>query len=538
MDPLRPDWLAALDRAAAFDAADPAAAVERVETHISWVFLVGDQVWKLKKPVDFGFLDFTRVEARRAACEAEVVLNRRLAPEVYLGVEPLCRRPDGSVHVGAPGEGDVRLDWAVHMRRVPDADRADVRLAEGRLGFDEVGRIAQRIAAFHAACRADDDTARFGTPAAVAVNVAENVAQTREALPELLDPDDAREIVAAQTGFIEAHDAVFHARIAAGRVRDGHGDLRLEHVYLDDAGGVLALDCIEFNDRFRYADVAADLAFLAMDLTLHGRADLAEHLLAAYAEAANDHDLYRVVDFYEGYRAFVRAKVATFVAADPSAPAAVRERARAAARHGFLVALGSHRPRALAPMVVAVGGPVAAGKSTVARQVSRWLAAPIVEADRTRKAMLGVSATTRLTEPGWKGAYDPRFTEEVYREVVRRGEVVLGSGRPVVLDASFRSAAFRREARALAARAGVPFRFVECQAPREVLAERLRARERDPSRVSDARVQILDDFLKAWEPVEELAAEEHVRLDTRSTLAETLDTLRARLPSWPAGLTG
>lgn len=528
-----PGWLGALAVPTAFAGAPADAAVERVETHISWVFLVGDDVWKLKKPVDFGFLDFTTAALRREACEAEVRLNRRLAPDVYLGVADLYRRADGSWAVGEAGPGDEVVDSAVHMKRLPDAWRADVQLAAGLLDHAAVERIAARLARFHDGCREDAETAAFGTAAAIAVNVEENVAQAAAHLPELLTPEEAAEITTRQRRFLAEQEARLEARIADGRVRDGHGDLRLEHVYLPPSAPVLALDCIEFNDRFRYADVASDLAFLAMDLTSHGRPDLAEHLLGTYARLTNDYDLYGVVDFYEAYRAWVRGKIAAFLAFDPTVPAARRERARAQARAAFLVALGVGRPRVLPPVVVAVGGPVAAGKSTLAGHVSRWLGAPVVEADRTRKSMLGVAATTRLGTGSWTGAYDPRFTEAVYAEVIRRGEVALASGRPVVLDASFRSAAFRLAARALAARHGVPFRFVECTAPRDVLAARLARREADPTRVSDAGVAILDTFLAAWEPVTELAADEHVLVSTDRPEADSLATVHAALPAWP-----
>lgn len=533
-----PAWLGALGQAAAFDGAAPGEPVVRRETHISRVFLVGDTAWKLKKPVDYGFLDFTTPERRRAACEAEVRLNARFSPEVYLGVEAVYRAPDGSIRVGPPGPGDEVLEPVVRMRRLPDAWRADTRLAAGDLDFDAVERIAARVAAFHAACRRDAETDRYGTVEAIGANVRENLVQSREILGRVLDLDAAEEVEAGQIRFLESEGARLQARIAAGRVRDGHGDLRLEHVYLRPDGGVTVIDCIEFNERFRYADVAADLAFLAMDLTAKGRADLAEHLLGSYAMAANDYELFGVVDFYEGYRAWVRAKVAGFLAADPAALPALREHAREEARRYFLVALGTGRTRVLPPMVVALGGPVAGGKSTLAREVSRWLAAPIVEADRTRKWMVGVAATTRLNEGTWSGAYDPGFTERVYAELVRRGAQVVASGRPVVLDASFRAARFRALARRMAEVAGVPFRFLECTAPRDVLAARLVEREQDPARVSDARVGMLDDFLRAWEPVDELGPAVHRRLDTNRPLAETLAEARAALPHWPPALTG
>ncbi len=331
--------------------------IELIETHISWVFLAEREVWKVKKPVSLGFLDFSEPPQRRAACEAEVRLNRRLAAEVYRGVVPITRGRSGRHRFGGDGEP---VDWAVHMHRLDETARADRRLADGRLGALEVERIAARLARFHAAARADAETAGYGSVEAIAGNVRENFAQTRDSAAAFLTPAQAAETEAWQLRFLEHNQHLFAERAAAGRVRDGHGDLRLEHVYMsagggsggdgdgEDDGGVVIVDCIEFNRRFRFADVAADVAFLAMDLSWQGRADLAERFLAAYAHRSGDYGLYPLIDFYESYRAWVRGKVAVLLAADPHAAAAVRDRAAAQARRYFLLALASER-RALLP---------------------------------------------------------------------------------------------------------------------------------------------------------------------------------------------
>ncbi|MCA9648650.1 MAG: AAA family ATPase [Myxococcales bacterium] len=505
-----------------------------VETHISWVLIAETEVFKLKKPVALGFLDFSTVQARRAACEAEVELNRRLAPAVYLGVRALRRDERGRLSLH--GEGEV-IDWVVHMRRLPDRDRADLRLAEGRLGRAEIERIAQRVARFHAEARCDETTASFGRPEAIAVNVRENFAQTRRTIERYLRPEQAAEIERAQGELLARDGERFEARIAAGRVRDGHGDLRLEHVYLSDDGEVTIIDCIEFNDRFRYADVAADLAFLAMDLNEHGHVELSEQLVADYARASGDYDLYGVLDFYEGYRAYVRGKIASFVADGPAVDHDRRVRAEASARHCFLLALASERRSLLRPTVVAVGGIIASGKSTIADRLGFEMSAPVVDADRTRKQMLGVRETQPVHEGSWQGAYDPAFTEEVYAEVFRRAGVVLASGRPVIVEASFRSRALRERARALARAHEVPFRLIECRVEPELARERLRERAKHAS-VSDGRLEIFDDFVARWETIDELPAAEHVVLDTSRPLEDNLGRLREQVRTWPPGLVG
>lgn len=503
--------------------------VELVETHISWVLLGERDVFKLKKPVELGFLDFSTPALRKAACEREVELNRRLAPEVYLGVVPL-RRTNGRLSL--EGEGEV-VEWAVHMRRLHDRDRADVRLAQGRLQPNDIARIAVRLAEFHASARCDAETSSFGSAESIATNVRENFAQTP--LRRYLSEAQVQELTEQQLTVLERHAERFDARIDAQRVRDGHGDLRLEHVYLDDDGGITILDCIEFNDRFRYADVASDLAFLAMDLSAHGHVELSEHLVAEYAKASGDFDLYGVLDFYEGYRAFVRGKIATFVADDPDVGAPHRARSMASARRCFMLALASGRRSLLGPCVVAVGGVIASGKSTISGRLSQEMSAPVVDADRTRKQMIGVRATQPVHEGSWQGAYDPKFTQEVYAEVFRRAGVVLRSGRPVIVDASFRSQALRGRAHELAAQHGVPFRLVECRIDYAIAKERLRERAKRAS-VSDGRLEIFDDFVAKWESIEEFSAEEHIVLDTSKPVETTAARLRGSLQTWPSGL--
>jgi predicted kinase len=323
-------------------------------------------------------------------------------------------------------------------------------------------------------------------------------------------------------------------RLAAGRVREGHGDLRLEHVYLDDRSDPTIIDCIEFNERFRFTDVCADVAFLSMDLAAHGRVDLAERFLSRYARESNDYDLYALVDFYESYRAFVRAKVASILAADPDVADDVRRRAASEARRHFLLALAAERRTLLYPMVIGVGGIIASGKSTIAERIADELSAPIVDADRTRKALAGVAALQPMHEGAWAGAYDPAFTERVYAEVLRRAGVILASGRPVVLDASFRSRAHRAAARTLAQAHGVPFRFLECRCDPAVCRARLAEREKASS-VSDGRTEIFDVFRARFEEVDELPGAEHIVLNTGRSIDESLAALRTQVPTWPLG---
>ncbi len=466
--------------------------LELRETHISWVFLTATEAYKIKKPLALGFLDYRTPELRKQACLAEVRLNRRLEPEVYIGVEPLTQPKDGST--GGPielaGPGCI-VDWAVHMRRIPDCFRGDVRLEKGQLGGAQVDALASRLVRFHAGCREDAETRSFGTVEKIGFNVRENFEPLRGDLEDHLTLAPARELEHRQLAFLEKHAGLFETRIAAGRVRDGHGDLRLEQLYIDDADRITILDCVEFNDRFRFADVCADLAFLSMDLCFHGRGDLAERLLASYARESGDYDLYRLVDFYASYRATVRAKVALFRGRPPDL---------ISARQYLLLALSATFPRRELPLLVATCGLPASGKSTLAEGLSAQLGAPVLGSDWTRKWLAGVPPTQSLATAPWTAAYHPDATARVYAELFRRARILLESGRSVILDATFPTQAMRRAARSLAQSVGVPFRLLECQVPLEVCRERLRMRESEPS-VSDARSGILDEFRSSFEPL-------------------------------------
>jgi uncharacterized protein len=529
-DLLRPEAYAALR-------AGQPESVTLIETHISWVFLVGGDVFKVKKPVNLGFVDFGTIERRKAACDAEVLLNGRLAPDVYRGVVAIRRGDDGRCVIGGRG---ALVDWAVHMVRLPEERRADLLLARGDLSGDAIDAVASRVASFHASARCDEATARFGTSDAIAFNIEENFSQTDGRIDAYLANGQGDEIARWQTAFVRGHEGLLAQRVAAGRVRDGHGDLRLEHIYVprgsSDASDVpTIIDCIEFSDRFRFGDVCADIAFLSMDLAAHGRVDLAERFIARYARDTNDFDLYALIDFWESYRAYVRGKIAAIVAADDRLGPAARARADHDARTYFLLALAAGRQSMLLPAVIAVGGVIASGKSTVAERVGLALSAPVVEADRTRKDVLGLQATRRVDDAAWQGAYDPKFTNRVYAEVLRRADVVLSSGRPVVIDASFRSRAMRRAAMDAARRHGVPFRFIECRADADVCRARLVERARERS-ISDGRLEIFDEFCARFEPVNELAADDHIVLDTTRPFDQSLSALEARVDFWPPGL--
>jgi aminoglycoside phosphotransferase family enzyme/predicted kinase len=516
-------------------AGSAASEVRLIETHISWVLLASErpEVYKIKKSVNLGFLDFSSFEAREHACRTEVRINRRLAPRVYLGVVPVRRTTDGRFTFGQTGP---IVDWAVRMRMLDESRRADRLLSRGELTRAHIDVIATRLAAFHAESPSTIRIARCAAPEAIARHVRDNFASLRETATSLVPSTTIDDLERSQAAFLADRRDVLERRMCDGAIRDGHGDLRLEHVFLSDANdGLEIIDGIEFDERYRYGDVCSDIAFLAMDLARLGRVDLSERFIAAYARIANDYDLYAVLDFYTSYRACVRAKIAAMGASGRWSPEPARAAAAGEARRYLRLAESARERPVIPPMLIAIGGGIATGKSTLAERLGVELSAPIVDADRTRKFMLGVRPTEHVGDGEWEGPYDPAFSRRVYDELLRRAGVVLASGRPVILDASFRSADARAKARALAAAHGVPFRFFECVAPTEICRARLASRMMTAN-VSDATPALLDSFTERFESVVELPREEHVRIETSGTGADPLEQAMTSVATWPHGL--
>jgi aminoglycoside phosphotransferase family enzyme/predicted kinase len=486
--------------------------VEFISTHISLVFRTAAAVFKVKRAKNYGFLDYSTKELRERFCRAEVTLNRRLAPDVYLDVLPVYRDASGYSLV-RPGEV---VDHAVHMKRLPDDRSALSLLRCGALVPSDLERLADRLARFYRT-----EEARPETSGNLRASVEENFEQLRPFVGRFVSDRLVGELESLQREWLARSTGLLASRLS----RDGHGDLRLEHVYVMPEG-LIAIDCIEFLDRFRIADPALDVAFLAMDLARNGRRELGEFFLGRFAYESDDYDFFPLADGYMSYRACVRAKVACFLAADESTPADRARRKEGEAREYFELAGHLARGPSARPIVFAVGGLIGSGKSTVAEQLSRSTGAPLVSADATRKFLAGIPREER----GGPSIYSGPFSERVREELLRRGARVLESGRPVILDTTFVSRDYRRHARELASRFGAAFLFVECRAPEHVLRERLRART---GGVSDAREDLLQRFLRAREPATELPPEERMVVDTtRSAEAAVAEILaRAKSPT-------
>ena len=303
--------------------------IELVQTQMSFVFLAGDYVYKVKKPVDLGFLDYTTLEKRHFFCQQELVLNRRLCPDVYLEVVPIVES-GGQINIG--GKGEV-IEYAVKMRQLPRERMMDKLLPLGKVTEEMVITVAAKLAAFHDKARTGPEISVYGELTTITTNTDENFTQTEKYIDISIPAQRYHRINAYTDNFVKANTPLFQKRLKKGRIKDCHGDLHAAHVCFSD--GIQIYDCIEFNDRFRYADVASEIAFLAMDLDRYQRADLSRAFVNAYVRLSRDEELLQLLNFYKCYRAYVRGKVTSFMLDDPYILETEKTNVLAAARMYF-----------------------------------------------------------------------------------------------------------------------------------------------------------------------------------------------------------
>lgn len=468
--------------------AGPDAAV--AETHISIVFFVGDRAYKLKKPVRFPFADFRTREAREQACHREVELNRRLAPDVYLGVS--------DIH----GVDGLPADHLVVMRRMP-ADRRLAHLVRtcatpaDRAELGQVlDQVAAQVAAFHAKAHRSPTIDRAATADAVRARWAENFDELRP-FAATIDPDQLARAEALTDEILTGRSALFAARIAEGQICDGHGDLQADDVFaLPD--GPRILDCIEFDDELRFVDVVDDVAFLAMDLERLGAPDLARAFLRSYATAAGVELPHTLLELSTAYRAQVRAKIACLRAAQHDVGSPDHQDAAASAR--LLLGICVRHLEAGRVRLVVVGGLPGTGKSTLAAALGAELDATVLRSDVTRKARAGLAPDDHADAPYRSGLYASDTTDAVYRDLLEQARPLLRAGRSVVLDASFADERHRARARSLAATTSSAITELRCVLPDESAAVRMQARRAEGHDASDATPEIAQAMAGAFDP--------------------------------------
>lgn len=499
--------------------------VELIQTHISYVLLAGPYAYKIKKPIELHFLDYSTLERRRLMCEEEVRLNRRLCPDVYLGVVPIARAA-GGYRVGGAG---APLEYAVQMRRMPADRMMPALLARGAVTGDDVRAIAHVIAAFHRASATDRHISSFGEIDVLRLNWDENFDQTRPFVGRTLTREQSDEIRAYVGRFLHENAALIAQRAAQGRTRDCHGDLRADAIVIGQDGEICVMDCIEFNDRIRYGDVAGDIGFLAMDLDVRGRPELADELISAYLGEAGDETLPCVLDFYRCYRAYVRGKVESMQLDEPEVPEDQRQAARIRAARYFDLAC-SYAATAYALVAVMMVGLSGSGKSYLAGGLAGRLGAALLSSDATRRELLGMPAGAHEHVEYGRGVYAEAARERVYDEMHARAAAHLRQGRSVIMDATYASRRDRDAARRVADAAGVRLIAVEVAAEEATVRSHLARRAGEPQSASDARWEIYLAQRERFEPPDEVAPRARLRVDggrpLRQNIERVLDAVR------------
>ncbi|MGP3934072.1 bifunctional aminoglycoside phosphotransferase/ATP-binding protein [Nonomuraea sp. KM88] len=479
------------------------------ETHTAVVFLLGEHAYKLKKPVNLGFLDFGTLRAREAACRREVELNRRLAPDVYEGV----------AHVTGP-DGEV-CEHLVVMRRMPRERRLATMVSEGRPVDEHLRAIARQIAALHARAPHGPRIDREGAPQALRARWTAGFEQVRALPGHTIEPGVLDETERLTLRFLDGRQPLLETRVAEGRIVDGHGDLLAEDIFcLDD--GPRILDCLEFDERLRFLDGLDDAAFLAMDLERLGAPRLSELFLRRYVEFSGDPAPTALWHHYVAYRAFVRAKVACLRhwQGDVDAGWEARRLAELALRH----------LRVGAVVLVLVGGPPGSGKTTLGGSLADRLGYTLLRSDRIRKELAGLDPLQAASASYQEGIYDPGHTAGTYAELLSRAERLLGQGESVVLDASWGDERHRAMAADVAGRTSSSLIPLRCTVMPQIAVARLTARGHEFSDADEAVRSAMDAAMAPWPDA--------IEIDTgtapEQTLARALDAVHPPEPnvSW------
>jgi len=481
--------------------------IHLIETHISWVFLTGDYVYKVKKPCDLGFLDFSTLDRRRDCCAEEVRLSGRFAPELYLGIVPIT----GTVDVPRVGGTGEPIEWAVKLRQFDEAGRLDRLFAAGDLSATDCDRLGAEIARAESRLAVADPAAGWGSPDAFRGTVAMNLDQIRQSRPEAAARAKAlgewidRELAAVRP--------VIEQRIAAGKIRECHGDLHLANIVLRD-GRMMAFDGIEFNASLRWIDVASDIAFLAMDLEARGRPDLAAHVVSSWMEAADDHAAARVLPLYTVYRAIVRAAVAAIRHRQAAGEGRRETAAAACAESDRYLDLARRLTSPRQPVLMVTSGISGSGKTTVAAQAVGACRAIRIRSDVERKRLVGMAPTDRpADDDATRVLYAAPLTTKVYERLATLAAALLESGWSVVVDAACNTRSQRDLLAAVARERGRRLVWLDLDLPADAALERVARRRADGTDASDASHAVVRSQAESREPIsdEEVAAVPHAR---------------------------
>jgi hypothetical protein len=472
----------------------PVVSVQRLETHISHILLAGDYAYKIKKPLNLGFLDFTSLERRKTYCFQEVQLNRRLAPALYLDCIPICGSVEKPVLGGDPA---AALEYAVKMRRFSQTALLDRCLTEGRLQSRHIDALARQLAEFHGSIARIGSGEAFGSPERIQQPVLDNFTDLHKLLESSADLELLSRLERWTLAAYQRLQGILAERRAAGFIRECHGDLHLGNMLLEN-DRVIIFDCIEFNDEFRWIDVMSDLGFLLMDLHHRQAASLAWRLLNTYLEFSGDYGGLHVLPYYQVYRALVRAKIAAIRRHQPGLTAAQQSAAECECRTYLELALAFTQPPP--SFLLITHGVSGSGKSYLTAQLAEWPGAIRIRSDVERKRLFGLGPLEASQSGLNRGLYTPDAGRRTYQHLQTLAEQLLEAGYPVLVDATFLEAEQRQAFRTLASRRGVPFILLACGTDPATLRARVSQRKAHGDDAAEADLAVLEQQLQNYMP--------------------------------------
>lgn len=488
-----------------------AESIELVQTHISFILLTGDYAYKVKKDVDFGFLDFSTVEKRQHFCREELRLNRPQAPEFYLEVLPISKVGDRF----QLSEDSHPVEYALKMRQFPQENLLINLFERGNLTFDHLTTLGQKVAQFHLNAPTNDYIREFGKIAKIRQAIEQNYDQTDQYIGRGQTQKQYEETQQFTDRFLEEYDSLFQSRIEQNWIRECHGDLHLKNMFLWK-DRIMLFDRIEFNEEFRFVDVMYDVAFTVMDLDGRGRSDLSNQFLNTYIERTGDWEGLQVLPFYLCRQAYVRAKVNSMMLDEPEISKQKKQEIQQEA--GLYYKLAWEYTHQKSGKIIMMSGLSGSGKSTVARQLSGRINAIQIRSDAVRKHLGGIPLNQRGTE----ALYTTEMTQKTYNRLLELGIILAKQGFAVILDAKYDRQQLRENVITECESHQLPLSILECVAPVEVLRSRLQQRGED---ITDATVDLLESQQQAAEPFTESEKAYVTSIDTTRDLEAQLDKI-------------
>ncbi|MDR8393274.1 AAA family ATPase [Aliifodinibius sp. S!AR15-10] len=499
--------------------------VKHLQTHISHVFIADPYVYKIKKTVDLEFLDYSTLQKRKKFCQREVELNRRLTDDIYLGVVPITLH-DNQFGL-EEGEHSTVVEYAVKMNRLPEEYFLHSLIQNESLTTTHLDRVVDKLASFYGEQDPSPEVLEYGAVEKIKYNTDENFRQTKPFSDEIIDRASYNAIKAYTNGYFEQNTGLFKHRIEEKRIVDGHGDLHLDHIHITPQK-VQIYDCIEFNERFRYGDLAVDLAFLAMDLDFNGRWKEERYFVEQMAAKLGDADLHRMINFYKCYRAYVKGKVKSLQSTEQEVAKEDRKQAEETARRYFDLSL-RYATLGSKPMACIFMGRIGSGKSTLAGNLAEKMSIDYYSSDYVRKSMAGLPIYERTPASEREELYSPEMSDKTYEELHNRALQKLNQGESVILDATFSNQEGRQEWMKLLEAQQFEYLFVETEASDETIKERLKQRDNGSEIVSDARLEDFEELDQNYQPPIEIHPSNHIRVNTEQPVNNTLQELYLKL---------